>query len=134
MPRPVKPAAKSVRSQKKTAKPAVKAVDKASPSTPRRPTAAKLAAPVAKPAIRAPAYRRLVVGITGASGVIYGLRLLESLKGSGVETHLVLTRAAEMTISYETDRSIAEVKAMADKVYAIDDIGAARSEERRGGK
>lgn len=127
MPRPVKPAAKSVRSQKKTAKPAPKAVDKASPSTPRRPTAAKLAAPVPKPTIRAPAYRRLVVGITGASGVIYGLRLLESLKGSGVETHLVLTRAAEMTISYETDRSIAEVKALADKVYAIGDIGAAIS-------
>ncbi|WP_370156808.1 UbiX family flavin prenyltransferase [Ferrovibrio sp.] len=133
MRRPSKAAVKTVRSQKKPGKTpaksparlAAKPVDKAAPSTTRRRTAAKLAAPAPKAIIRAPAYRRLVVGITGASGVIYGLRLLESLKGSGVETHLVLTRAAEMTIAYETEHSIAAVKAMADRVYAIGDVGAA---------
>ena len=85
-----------------------------------------IAAP-AKSAARTPAQRRLVVGITGASGVIYGIRLLEALKSSGIESHLVLTRAAEMTIAYETDRDIKDVKALADKVYAIGDIGAAIS-------
>lgn len=76
---------------------------------------------------RTPAQRRLVVGITGASGVIYGIRLLEALKTSGIESHLVLTRAAEMTIAYETDRDIKDVKALADKVYPVGDIGAAIS-------
>lgn len=57
--------------------------------------------------------------------MIYGLRLLESLKGSGIETHLVLTRAAEMTIAYETDRTPKDVRALADRVYPVADIGAA---------
>lgn len=94
-------------------------------AAPRRPVAAKLTQKGATQTIRAPAQRRLIVGITGASGVIYGLRLLECLQNSGIETHLVLTRAAEMTISYETQRSIREVKALADTAYPIADIGAA---------
>lgn len=79
------------------------------------------------PAIRHPAQRRLVVGITGASGVTYGIRLLEALKNSGIESHLVMSRAAEMTIAYETTRDAKDVKALATKVYAVGDIGAAIS-------
>lgn len=67
---------------------------------------------------------RLVVGITGASGAIYGVRLLELLKPLPVETHLVLSRAAEMTIGYETDLKPAEVKAMADMCHPVADVGA----------
>jgi 4-hydroxy-3-polyprenylbenzoate decarboxylase len=78
-------------------------------------------------AIRAPAQRRLVVGITGASGVIYGIRLLEALKGSGIESHLILSRAAEMTIAYETSHAVKDVKALAHTVYPVGDIGAAIS-------
>ena len=68
---------------------------------------------------------RLVVGICGASGAIYGVRLLEVLKETqGVETHLVVTEAAEKTIKMETDRSLPEVKALADYCYQQQDIGA----------
>jgi 4-hydroxy-3-polyprenylbenzoate decarboxylase len=77
--------------------------------------------------VRPLAQRRLVVGITGASGVIYGIRLLEALQQSGIESHLVLSRAAEMTIAYETQRSIKDVKALAHTVYPVADIGAAIS-------
>jgi len=68
---------------------------------------------------------RLIVGITGASGVAYGIRLLEVLRPLPVETHLVLSRAAEMTIAYETDRKPADVRALANVVYGIGDVGAA---------
>lgn len=67
---------------------------------------------------------RLVVGISGASGVVYGIRLLEALKEVGAESHLVVTKAGEMTIGYETKLSPKAVAAMADKVYAIADIAA----------
>lgn len=70
---------------------------------------------------------RLVVGITGASGVVYGIRLLEALLGLPVESHLVMSKSAEMTIAYETDLKPADVKAMANVVYPIGDIGAAIS-------
>lgn len=69
--------------------------------------------------------RRLVVGITGASGVVYGVRALELLREAGVETHLVLTRSAALTIGYELDRRLDEVKALAAVVHPIADIGAA---------
>lgn len=69
--------------------------------------------------------RRLVVGITGASGSIYGVRLLELLREAGVETHLVLTRAARLTIGYELERGIAEIEALANVVHPIADVGAA---------
>jgi len=74
-----------------------------------------------------PPPRRLVVGISGASGVIYGVRALEMLRASGIETHLVMSRAAQITLAHETDLKVAAVEALADKVYRADDIGAAVS-------
>jgi flavin prenyltransferase len=68
--------------------------------------------------------KRLIVGISGASGAIYGVRLLEVLKGLPIETHLVMSRAAEMTLAYETDRTVKEVRALADVVHAVADVGA----------
>ena len=70
------------------------------------------------------ALRRLVVGISGASGVIYGVRLLEALREAGIETHLVVTKSAEMTLAYETDRKLAEIHALAGHVHAVQDLGA----------
>jgi len=67
---------------------------------------------------------RLVVGISGASGVIYGIRLLEILEKLPVETHLVMSRAAELAISYETDRKSAEIRSLADFSYPAADIAA----------
>jgi len=71
--------------------------------------------------------QRLIVGISGASGVLYGIRILEMLQDTPVETHLVISRSAEITIAYETDRKAADVKALADVVYPAADIGAAIS-------
>jgi len=68
---------------------------------------------------------RLVVGISGASGVAYGVRLLEMLGSLGVETHLVMTRAAEMTLGYETGLKPKDVEALAHTRYRLEDIGAA---------
>jgi 4-hydroxy-3-polyprenylbenzoate decarboxylase len=68
--------------------------------------------------------KRMIVGITGASGVVYGIRLLEALRALKVESHLVITKAAEMTIGYETDRKLAEIRSLADQVYAIANVGA----------
>ena len=70
---------------------------------------------------------RLIVGISGASGIIYGVRLLEALKGTGIETHLVMSKSAEITLAYETDLKVAAVKALAHEVYANSDIAAAIS-------
>jgi flavin prenyltransferase len=69
--------------------------------------------------------RRLIVGISGASGVIYGLRTLQLLRNAGVETHLVMSKTAEITFAHETDVKIAEVKAAARTAYRIDDMAAA---------
>ncbi|MBB3066844.1 MULTISPECIES: UbiX family flavin prenyltransferase [Limibacillus] len=71
--------------------------------------------------------QRLIVGISGASGVIYGIRLLEILKPLPVETHLVMSRSAEVTLAYETDRKVAAVRALADAVHGAEDMGAAIS-------
>ena len=68
--------------------------------------------------------QRLILGISGASGAIYGVRLLEALRALGIESHLVMSKAAEMTIGYETDLTPASVKAMADVVHPIGDLGA----------
>ena len=68
---------------------------------------------------------RLVVGISGASGAIYGIRMLEVLRAAGIETHLVLSKSAEMTIAYETDLKAADVRKLADIVYPAADVGAA---------
>jgi 4-hydroxy-3-polyprenylbenzoate decarboxylase len=68
--------------------------------------------------------RHLVVGITGASGVVYGVRALELLAEAGIETHLVLTRSAALTIGYELNLSLDAVKAKATKVHPVADVGA----------
>ncbi|MBV8799583.1 MAG: UbiX family flavin prenyltransferase [Alphaproteobacteria bacterium] len=67
---------------------------------------------------------RIVVGITGASGVAYGIRLLEALKEVGAESHLAITKPGEMTIGYETRFATKDVAAKADYVYGIGDIAA----------
>lgn len=69
--------------------------------------------------------RRIVVGITGATGVIYGVRALELLAAQEVETHLVLSRSGALTLGLELDRSVDEVKALATVVHSAGDIGAA---------
>jgi 4-hydroxy-3-polyprenylbenzoate decarboxylase len=68
--------------------------------------------------------RRLIVGISGASGVIYGVRMLELLKKTEIETHLVMSKSAEMTLAYETDLKVKEVRALASVRHPIMDIGA----------
>jgi len=72
--------------------------------------------------------KRLIVGITGASGVIYGIRLLEVLSGvPDVETHLVISTAGAQTVGLETNYSAADVMALADVTYRFNDIAAAIS-------
>lgn len=72
--------------------------------------------------------RRLIVGISGATGAIYGVRILEILaKMKDIETHLVLTRAGRMTIQVETPHSVKDVEAMADVVHDINNVGASIS-------
>ncbi|MEG6216351.1 UbiX family flavin prenyltransferase [Enterobacter quasihormaechei] len=72
--------------------------------------------------------KRLIVGISGASGAIYGVRLLQVLRDvSGVETHLVMSQAARQTLSLETDLSLRDVQALADVVHDARDIAASIS-------
>ena len=68
--------------------------------------------------------QRIIVGISGASGVIYGIRALELLKKSGVETHLIVSKAAEMTLAYESDLTLKDLRAVADHYHPMVDIGA----------
>ena len=67
----------------------------------------------------------MIVGISGATGVIYGIKLLQVLRDCNIESHLVMSKAAEMTLHYETDLRAADVRAMADYTYPIQDVGAA---------
>jgi 4-hydroxy-3-polyprenylbenzoate decarboxylase len=84
-----------------------------------------MAKPSPRPAKSGPAVPvRLIVGISGASGVIYGVRLLQALKPLPVETHLVMTRTAEITLAYETDLKVKTVHALADHVHPIGDLAA----------
>lgn len=69
--------------------------------------------------------KRLIVGITGASGTIYGVRLLESLQSTDVETHLVMSDAAKMTMAAETDYTPDYVASLASLVHSPKNIGAA---------
>lgn len=71
--------------------------------------------------------RRLVVGISGASGIIYGVRILQLLRDAGIEAHLVMSRSAQVTLAYETTMKVAEVTALAHATYNQADIGAAIS-------
>src|SRR5689334_3574016 len=70
---------------------------------------------------------RLIVGISGASGIVYGVRLLEALQALPMETHLVMTRTAEVTLAHETDLKASDVRRLADVAYRIDDVAAAIS-------
>ena len=70
---------------------------------------------------------RLIVGISGASGTVYGVRLLEMLRKAEIETHLVMSKSAEMTLVYETDLKPKDVRALASVHYPASDIGAAIS-------
>jgi 4-hydroxy-3-polyprenylbenzoate decarboxylase len=67
---------------------------------------------------------RLIVGITGATGVIYGIRTLEALRELSVESHLVITDMGKTTISMETDYAIGDVEKLAAKVYPVRDLAA----------
>ena len=72
--------------------------------------------------------KRLIVGISGASGAIYGVRLLQVLRDvAGVETHLVMSQAARQTLSLETDLSLRDVQALSDVVHDARDIAASIS-------
>jgi len=71
--------------------------------------------------------QRLIVGISGASGVIYGVRILELLRHTDIETHLVMSKSAEMTLAYESDLKPKDVKALASVTHAVADIGASIS-------
>lgn len=68
--------------------------------------------------------KRLIVGISGASGVVYGVRMLETLRRLEVETHLVMSRSAEVTLALETDWKVADVRALADVFHRVDDVAA----------
>ena len=74
-----------------------------------------------------PPPKRLIVGISGASGIIYGVRLLQALKALPVETHLVMARTAEVTLAHETKMKVTDVRRLADVAYPIGDLAAAIS-------
>lgn len=71
--------------------------------------------------------KRLIIGISGASGVVLGIRALQMLQHTDIETHLVMSKAAALTATYETDMKVDAIKALADKIYPINDIGASIS-------
>jgi len=71
--------------------------------------------------------QRLIVGLSGASGALYGIRLLQLLRDQPVETHLVISRSAEITLAHETDWKLRDVQALADYWHPQADIGAAIS-------
>lgn len=71
--------------------------------------------------------KRLIVGISGASGAIYGARLLELLADTDVETHLVMSKAARLTLDLETDYKVEDLEAFADEVHNVGNIGASIS-------
>ncbi len=68
--------------------------------------------------------QRIVIGISGASGVILGIRMLETVRRLGVESHLIMSRAAEVTLAHETDWKVTQVRALADVAHGITDIAA----------
>lgn len=70
---------------------------------------------------------RMAVGISGASGVVYGLRLLEMLRELQIETHVVVSRAALLTMQHETDHKLSDIEARSDYLYRSDDVAASIS-------
>ncbi|WP_028604457.1 UbiX family flavin prenyltransferase [Ottowia thiooxydans] len=71
-----------------------------------------------------PSPRRLIVGISGASGAIFGVRLLQVLQGSDIQTHLVMSDSAKLTIAAEVDMSVKEVESLAFEVHHAKNVGA----------
>ena len=71
-----------------------------------------------------PPLRRLIVGISGASGIVYGVRILQALQGTGIETHLVMSDAAHLTLATEMTMGLKEVEALASQVHSAKNIGA----------
>ena len=71
--------------------------------------------------------QRMIVGITGASGTVYGVRTLQLLRAAGIETHLVVSKAGDMTRAHETSLTRDDLRALADVAYDIHDVGAALS-------
>jgi len=68
--------------------------------------------------------KRLIVGVSGASGVLYGVRALDACRALGVESHLIVSRAAALTLAQETDLSLAQLSARADVTHRVGDVGA----------
>ena len=68
--------------------------------------------------------KRIIIGVSGASGAIYARRMLEALRDTDIESHLIISKAAEITLRYELDMAATDMKALADQHYAIGDIGA----------
>ena len=68
--------------------------------------------------------KRIIVGISGASGIVYGVRALQLLRDCGVETHLVMSKSAELTLHYEMDMSLGEIQSLASEVHPIKNVGA----------
>ena len=77
--------------------------------------------------------QRLIIGISGASGVIYGVRALELLADMPVETHLVMSKSAELTVHYELDRSVKDIRALADESHSVRNVGASIASGSFGG-
>ncbi|OCG08979.1 hypothetical protein A9G13_02675 [Gilliamella sp. wkB178] len=72
------------------------------------------------------AQQRIIIGISGATGFAYGIKALELLQPLDIETHLVISKAAQLTGSYEVPNlNLAQIEALADKVYSVNNIGAA---------
>jgi len=71
--------------------------------------------------------KRLIIGISGASGIVYGVRALEALRRVDVETHLVMTKAAQVTLAHELSMKVADIQALADVVHRQEDIAASIS-------
>jgi flavin prenyltransferase len=67
---------------------------------------------------------RLIIGLSGASGIVYGVRLLQMLRPLAVETHLIMSRTAEVTLAHETDLKVQEVRDLADAVHNAGDLAA----------
>lgn len=68
--------------------------------------------------------RRIIVGVSGASGIIYGVRALQLLRECQVETHLVVSKSAELTLHHEMDMPLAQFKSLADEVHPVKNVGA----------
>jgi 4-hydroxy-3-polyprenylbenzoate decarboxylase len=68
--------------------------------------------------------KRIIVGISGASGIVYGMRALQLLRDCSVQTHLVMSKSAKLTLHHELDMSIADLESLASEVHAVKNVGA----------